>query len=152
MLVNAIEFSNIWRSYNHKKFPNARFALITDLNILSEYVEDCDFPTLAISAICFIETYGKTLPNLTQYIRCLYNRFSLEDLSVRAASVSAIAGFAQVNEDTKNKVMGLLKKCLGDPDGEVRDRASFYLEMLRNYDKVKDIINYGNISGVRLTF
>lgn len=117
----------------------------TDLHILSEYVEDCDFPTLAIKAIDFIETYGKKSDNPSRYIRCLYNRLSLESASVRATSVSAIAGFAYIDRVAKDKIMVLLKKCFDDPNGEVRDRAFFHYKILEGSDVVKNAVDFGEL-------
>lgn len=55
-----------------------------------------------------------------RYIRYIYNRIILENATVRAAAVSALANFgARVPELTQRTVV-LLKRALYDNDDEVR--------------------------------
>lgn len=55
-------------------------------------------------------------------------------IKVRAASVTALAKFGVKCPQLRMSVETLLKRCLLDSDDEVRDRAAFYLSVLRSGD------------------
>lgn len=57
--------------------------------------------------------------------------------------MSAISGFASINPNIKNKVMGLLRKCFEDPDGEVRDKAYFHYKIIEKSDDTYRILANG---------
>lgn len=55
-------------------------------------------------------------------------------IKVRAAAVTALAKFGAECQQLRKSVEVLLKRCLLDTDDEVRDRATFYLSVLRSGD------------------
>jgi coatomer protein complex subunit gamma len=56
----------------------------------------------------------------------------LENATVRASAVSALAKFGVVVESLRPRILVLLRRCLFDTDDEVRDRATLYLNLLGN--------------------
>ena len=74
---------------------------------------------------------GPTTQNPSRYIRFIYNRVILESTQVRAAAVTALAKFGAQCPQLRGSIEVLLKRCLLDTDDEVRDRATFYLAVLR---------------------
>eukprot|EP00026_Physarum_polycephalum_P002420 Phypoly_transcript_02426.p1 GENE.Phypoly_transcript_02426~~Phypoly_transcript_02426.p1 ORF type:complete len:876 (+),score=148.66 Phypoly_transcript_02426:67-2694(+) len=104
------------------------------LSHLCEFIEDCDFTFLATKILHLL---GKEGPNTTQpskYIRYIYNRVSLENAKIRSSAVSALAKFGVKLEHLRPSIIVLLKRCLYDNDDEVRDRATFYLNVLEAKD------------------
>ena len=67
------------------------------LERLCECIEDCEYPNLTTSILHLLGTLGPTTSNPSQYIRYIYNRIVLENASVRAAAVSALAKFGAVD-------------------------------------------------------
>lgn len=57
---------------------------------------------------------------LCRYIRYIYNRIILENATVRAAAVSALANFGANVPELSQRVVVLLKRALFDNDDEVR--------------------------------
>lgn len=55
-----------------------------------------------------------------RYIRYIYNRIILENATVRAAAVSALASFGARVPELTGRVVVLLKRALYDNDDEVR--------------------------------
>jgi coatomer protein complex subunit gamma len=96
------------------------------LSHLAEFIEDCDFPRLISRILHLLGEYGPHTSTPSKYIRYIYNRTILENSSVRAAAVSALSKFSNV-EDLKDSVNVLLRRCCDDADDEVRDRAVYYL-------------------------
>lgn len=104
------------------------------LSHLCEFIEDCDFTYLATKILHLL---GKEGPNTTQpskYIRYIYNRVSLENAKIRSSAVSALAKFGVKLDHLRPSIIVLLKRCLYDNDDEVRDRATFYLNVLEAKD------------------
>nr|KAF6470994.1 COPI coat complex subunit gamma 1 [Molossus molossus] len=81
----------------------------------------------------FIESCLRNNPS--KYIRFIYNRVVLEHEEVRAGAVSALAKFGAQNEEMLPSILVLLKRCVMDDDNEVRDRATFYLNVLEQKQK-----------------
>lgn len=75
---------------------------------------------------------GPTTPAPERYIRFIYNRVVLEAAEVRAAAVTTLAKFGAVCPKLRPRIEILLRRCLLDTDDEVRDRATFYLALLKN--------------------
>jgi coatomer protein complex subunit gamma len=65
-----------------------------------------------------------------RYIRFIYNRVILEGAVVRAAAVGAMAKYAANCSMLHDSIAVLLKRCCLDVDDEVRDRATFYSQLL----------------------
>lgn len=106
------------------------------LSHLCEFIEDCEFSRLAIRILHVLGEEGPTMPTPTKYIRYIYNRTILENASIRAAAVSALAKFATaIGGETKRQIKILLNRCLEDPDDEVRDRAIMYLNLFSVEDE-----------------
>lgn len=99
------------------------------LNILGEYIEDCQYESVVRRVIDVIGEFGPSCTSRVKYMRTIYNRIILEGPCVRAAGVSALYRFAQNKEDIEN-VKTLMKKCTYDENEEVRSRAQFYENVL----------------------
>lgn len=59
----------------------------------------------------------------------------MENATVRAAAVSAIAQFGATCPDLLENIQVLLERCQMDTDDEVRDRATYYSNILIEQDK-----------------
>uniref|UniRef100_A0A8I5ZY43 Coatomer subunit gamma n=1 Tax=Rattus norvegicus TaxID=10116 RepID=A0A8I5ZY43_RAT len=105
----------------------------TGLSHLCEFIEDCEFTVLATRILHLLGQEGPKTNNPSKYIRFIYNRVVLEHEEVRA--VSALAKFGAQNEEMLPSILVLLKRCVMDDDNEVRDRATFYLNVLEQKQK-----------------
>ncbi|XP_053576699.1 coatomer subunit gamma-1 isoform X1 [Bombina bombina] len=108
----------------------------TGLSHLCEFIEDCEFTVLATRILHLLGQEGPRTNNPSKYIRFIYNRVILENEEVRAGAVSALAKFGAQNEDMLPSILVLLRRCVMDDDNEVRDRATFYLNILEHRQKV----------------
>ena len=108
------------------------------LAMLCEFIEDCEFTTLAVRILHLLGLEGPKNPQPTKYIRYIYNRLVLENSVVRAAAVTALAkfGIGQKDAEVKRSVNVLLARCLDDTDDEVRDRAAFNLSLMKEQDDI----------------
>lgn len=126
----------------------------TGLAHLCEFIEDCEHVSLAVRILHLL---GKEGPKTKQpsrylpgqiclirivillityrYIRFIYNRVILECPSIRAAAVSAMAQFGASCPDLLENIQVLLARCQMDSDDEVRDRATYYSNILTTKDK-----------------
>uniref|UniRef100_A0A8C5LCC7 Coatomer subunit gamma n=1 Tax=Jaculus jaculus TaxID=51337 RepID=A0A8C5LCC7_JACJA len=107
----------------------------TGLSHLCEFIEDCEFTVLATRILHLLGQEGPRTNNPSKYIRFIYNRVVLEHEEVRAGAVSALAKFGAQNEEMLPSILVLLKRCVMDDDNEVRDRATFYLNVLEQKQK-----------------
>ncbi|KAM9312945.1 coatomer subunit gamma-2 [Gastrophryne carolinensis] len=98
---------------------------------LCEFIEDCEHTVLATKILHLLGREGPRTPNPSKYIRFIFNRVVLENEAVRAAAVSALAKFGAQNEFLLPSVLVLLQRCIMDSDDEVRDRATFYFNVLK---------------------
>lgn len=90
-------------------------------------------------------THGPTVStNPSRYIRYIYNRVILENSTIRAAAVAALAQFAVAIEELRPRIKILLNRCLQDQDDEVRDRAALYLAVLESSHLQASYIENGN--------
>ena len=101
------------------------------LMILAEHIEDCMQASIQTKIINFLAVEGPRARNASSYIRFVYNRVNLEKAVIRAAAVSALASFAFQCADLKESILLLLQKVLNDSDDEVRERAHFYISILK---------------------
>ncbi|XP_069592424.1 coatomer subunit gamma-1 isoform X2 [Ranitomeya imitator] len=108
----------------------------TGLSHLCEFIEDCEFTVLATRILHLLGQEGPRTSSPSKYIRFIYNRVILENEEVRAGAVSALAKFGAQNEDVLPSILVLLRRCVMDDDNEVRDRATFYLNILEQRQKV----------------
>ncbi len=60
----------------------------------------------------------------SKYIRYIYNRIILENATVRAAAVSALANFGAACEALRPRIIVLLRRALSDNDDEVRQSGA----------------------------
>lgn len=60
----------------------------------------------------------------------------MENATVRAAAVSAMAQFGATCPDLLENIQVLLARCQMDSDDEVRDRATYYCNILKQQDKI----------------
>uniref|UniRef100_A0A2K5LKF9 Coatomer gamma subunit appendage Ig-like subdomain domain-containing protein n=1 Tax=Cercocebus atys TaxID=9531 RepID=A0A2K5LKF9_CERAT len=97
----------------------------TGLSHLCEFIEDCEFTVLE----------GSKTTNPSKYIHFIYNRVVLEHEEVWAGAVSALAKIGAQNEEMLPSILVLLKRCVMDDGNEVRDRATFYLNVLEQKQK-----------------
>ncbi|XP_059169133.1 coatomer subunit gamma-2-like [Physella acuta] len=102
---------------------------------LCEFIEDCEHTVLATKILHLLGREGPRTPTPSKYIRFIYNRVILENAAVRAAAVSAIAKFGAHCDDLLHSCVVLLERCQLDSDDEVRDRATFYVNVLKQKQK-----------------
>lgn len=110
-------------NYEHKN---------TILECLSEYIEDCEYSNLITKILHLLGEEGPSSVHPMKYIRSIYNRMILETESVRASAVDALARYSSIEADI---VKTLLIQCVYDKDDQVRDKATYYLNLLQ--EKVK---------------
>jgi len=97
---------------------------------LCEFIEDCEHTSLAVRILHLLGTEGPKTSNPARYIRYIYNRVILENATVRAAAVSALARFGALCDDLLPNILVLLARCTLDNDDEVRDRAAYFKAIL----------------------
>uniref|UniRef100_A0A8C7Y9Y8 Coatomer subunit gamma n=1 Tax=Oryzias sinensis TaxID=183150 RepID=A0A8C7Y9Y8_9TELE len=107
----------------------------TGLAHLCEFIEDCEHTVLATKILHLLGKEGPRTPQPSKYIRFIFNRVVLESEAVRAAAVSALAKFGAQNDDLLPSVLVLMQRCMMDSDDEVRDRATFYMNVLQQKQK-----------------
>ncbi|XP_040262950.1 coatomer subunit gamma-1 isoform X1 [Bufo bufo] len=107
----------------------------TGLSHLCEFIEDCEFTVLATRILHLLGQEGPRTSSPSKFIRFIYNRVILENEEVRAGAVTALAKFGAQNEDMLPSILVLLRRCVMDDDNEVRDRATFYLNILEQRQK-----------------
>ncbi|KAG2460094.1 COPG2 protein, partial [Polypterus senegalus] len=101
----------------------------TGLAHLCEFIEDCEHTVLATRILHLLGKEGPRTPTPSKYIRFIFNRVILE------TAVSALAKFGAQNDDLLPSVLVLLQRCMMDSDDEVRDRATFYMNVLQQKQK-----------------
>ena len=84
---------------------------------LCEFIEDCDFPMLAVRIIHLLGCQGPRSENPGAVIRHIYNRIILEGATVRAAAVSALARFGLILPDWRSRISSLLQGLNADLKG-----------------------------------
>ena len=97
---------------------------------LCEFIEDCEFTMLSTQILHLLGDIGPTTSAPARYIRFIYNRVMLENSSVRAAAVSALAKFAASCPSLRPSIITLLKRSLVDEDDETRDRTTIYVSVV----------------------
>ncbi len=118
---------------------------------LCEFIEDCEHTSLATRILHLLGREGPRTTTPAKYIRYIYNRVILENAPVRAgktfisisylliidilAAVSALAKFGAASEELLPNILVLLQRTTLDQDDEVRDRATFYYQLLKQNDK-----------------
>lgn len=107
----------------------------TGLAHLCEFIEDCEHTSLAVRILHLLGKEGPRTKQPSRYIRFIYNRVILENPTVRAAAVSAMAQFGATCPDLLENIQVLLARCQMDTDDEVRDRATYYSTILKHQDK-----------------
>uniref|UniRef100_A0A2K6NTZ3 Coatomer subunit gamma n=1 Tax=Rhinopithecus roxellana TaxID=61622 RepID=A0A2K6NTZ3_RHIRO len=107
----------------------------TGLSHLCEFIEDCEFTVLATHILHLLGQEGSKTTNPSKYIHFISNRVVLEHEEVRAGVVSALAKIGAQNEEMLPRILVLLKSCVMDDGNEVRDRATFYLNVLEQKQK-----------------
>lgn len=130
--------------------PEAKEA---GLSHLCEFIEDCDYIPLATRILHLLGREGPRTTTPAKYIRYIYNRVILESAEVRAAAVSALAKFGASSDDLLPSILILLQRSMLDEDDEVRDRATFYFNILLQKDKAAVsayVLNTINLSLVSL--
>lgn len=100
------------------------------LSHLCEFIEDCEFTYLSSQVLHLLGDEGPSTNEPAKYIRYIYNRVILENATVRASAVSALAKFGARCPGLRPRIVTLLRRCLFDNDDEVRDRAVFALAVL----------------------
>ncbi|EFA09678.1 coatomer subunit gamma [Tribolium castaneum] len=102
---------------------------------LCEFIEDCEHTSLAVRILHLLGKEGPRTKQPSRCIRFIYNRVILENPTVRAAAVSAMAQFGATCPDLLENIQVLLARCQMDSDDEVRDRATYYSSILGQQDK-----------------
>ena len=111
-----------------KAIPEAKES---GLAHLSEFIEDCEFTYLSSQILHLLGDQGPSTGDPSKYIRFIYNRVILENATIRASAVCALAKFGQNCPDLRKSILVLLRRCLYDNDDEVRDRAAFFVSALQ---------------------
>jgi len=111
------------------KVPEAKEA---GLGHLCEFIEDCEFTLLSTQILYLLGIEGPGTQDPSKYIRFIYNRVVLENATVRASAVSALAKFGLQLDYLRDSIIVLLQRCLHDNDDEVRDRATFFVALLQS--------------------
>merc|ERR1711887_227482 len=101
---------------------------------LCEFIEDCEHTILAVRILHLLGQEGPRTANPARYIRFIYNRVLLENATVRAAAISAMARFGALCDDLLPNVLVLLSRCQMDADDEVRDRATYFKAILEQHE------------------
>ncbi|XP_017780658.1 PREDICTED: coatomer subunit gamma [Nicrophorus vespilloides] len=101
---------------------------------LCEFIEDCEHTSLAVRILHLLGKEGPRTKQPSKYIRFIYNRVILENPTVRAAAISAMAQFGATCPDLLENILVLLARCQMDSDDEVRDRATYYSNILSYLD------------------
>ncbi|OUM51119.1 hypothetical protein BVG19_g203 [[Candida] boidinii] len=115
-----------------KFIPNSRDSA---LEMLCDFIEDCEYPELAVRILHLLGDEGPKTTNPTLYVRHIYNRVVLENSLVRSSAVIALSKFALIGDKSLQKsITILLTRCLNDVDDEVRDRAALSLKLLTQND------------------
>ena len=102
--------------------PDAKEA---GLGHLCEFIEDCEFTLLSTQILYLLGVEGPSTQDPSKYIRFIYNRVVLENATVRASAVSALAKFGIQLEYLRASIVVLLQRCLFDMDDEVSGGATF---------------------------
>lgn len=71
------------------------------------------------SALLITGQEGSKTKEPSKYIRYIYNRIILENATVRAAAVSALANFGAASEALRPRIVVLMRRALSDNDDEV---------------------------------
>ncbi|KAG8469572.1 hypothetical protein KFE25_006027 [Diacronema lutheri] len=117
------------------QIPDAKEAGLMNL---CEFIEDCEFTPLSTAILAVLGTEGPATAEPSSYIRFIYNRVVLENATVRASAVSALAKFGVQLPQLRSSIVTLLLRCLHDNDDEVRDRATLYCSMLQKMEVSPD--------------
>lgn len=79
----------------------------------------CNFCNFCVQILHLLGNEGPKTSDPSKYIRYVYNRVILENATVRASAVSALAKFGAVVENLRPRILILLRRCLYDNDDEV---------------------------------
>ncbi|RKO90489.1 adaptin N terminal region-domain-containing protein, partial [Blyttiomyces helicus] len=110
------------------------------LSHLCEFIEDCEFTKLAVRILHLLGSEGPKSATPSKFIRYIYNRVILENATVRAAAVSALARFAVHLVELRERIKVLLTRCLDDSEDEVRDRSAMFLRILEDEELCRKYI------------
>lgn len=102
------------------------------LDILCEFIEDCEYPEVACDTLSIIANECPDMLNPSRYIRHVYNRLLLETPSVKMASLGALIHFAYYVPSLRSTIHNLLQKCLLDDDDDIRDRSLTFSNLLND--------------------
>ena len=79
---------------------------------------------LPVQVLHLLGDEGPNTPEPAKYIRYIYNRIILENATVRASAVSALAKFGARCPALRRRIVVLLRRCLHDNDDEARYKPS----------------------------
>jgi len=127
------------------KVPEAKEA---GLGHLCEFIEDCEFTLLSTQILFLLGLEGPSTQEPSKYIRFIYNRVVLENATVRASAISALAKFGIQLGELRESIIVLLQRCLYDNDDEVRDRVTFLVALLKGLQEGRPGI--GGFDGKKL--
>ncbi|CAO2603065.1 Coatomer subunit gamma-2, partial [Lemmus lemmus] len=98
---------------------------------LCEFIEDCEHTVLATKILHLLGKEGPRTPVPSKYIRFIFNRVVLENEAVRAGESEWWQNCWKSLGYRNIPLPFLLNRCMMDTDDEVRDRATFYLNVLQ---------------------
>lgn len=116
---------------------------------LCEFIEDCEHTSLAVKILHLMGREGPRTTHPSKYIRFVYNRLILENAQVRAAAVTSLSKFGAYCEDLLGNILVLLQRSLLDTDDEVRDRATYYMEILQ--EKQRSLCSTYILNGIQVS-
>ncbi|KAL2315197.1 putative coatomer subunit gamma [Schizosaccharomyces pombe] len=127
-----------------KYIPESKERALAEL---CEFIEDCEYPKIAVRILSILGEEGPKASEPTRFIRYIYNRIMLENAIVRSAAVSALTKFGLNAEDkfVQRSVKVILTRCLEDADDEVRDRAAFSVKALEDRDAFLPVVKSDKI-------
>ncbi|EPX74877.1 coatomer gamma subunit Sec21 [Schizosaccharomyces octosporus yFS286] len=130
-----------------KYIPESKEKALAEL---CEFIEDCEYPKIAVRILCILGEEGPKAAEPTRFIRYIYNRIMLENAIVRSAAISALTKFGVNVKDNfvKHSVRVILSRCLDDADDEVRDRAAFSVNVLDDMDSFLPFVKSNKVPSI----
>jgi coatomer protein complex subunit gamma len=109
--------------------PSARNSALA---ILSDFIEDCEYPDLTAHILYLFGEEGSRSSDPQSLVRYLYNRLALEGSKVRLAALGALAKIATVSQkQTFESITSIIRRSsIEDSDDIVRDISDSQLDRI----------------------
>lgn len=107
----------------------------TVLEYFAEYIEDSMDNRLTLAILNLMCIYLPKADNPKSYLKYLINRLTLDKSIVRTAVVTCMAQIATQDEGLREEIIPILEHLQFDfEEEEVRERATYYLQLLNSMD------------------